>query len=305
MASESTVEVVKLQDEKTGNWKFVRKSMEQSKSAEIIGRTLCKLGLSRNEVRVYMYLARFEERKASEISDALCLHRTETYRILRDLEKQGLVSSVFEKPLKFIATPFRKAIDVLIEARKIRIRILEQKKRLLVNAWLSLPRTSVSAERKGVFQFLEGQEPIDLKANEILEKARNEVIVFALSTDLARLYYSSALEKLEKCSKKNVAVKLLTENSSESRFFLEKSKLNLRCASQSEIEGLPGFIIADHEQLLLSMTDNGREDNRYSRGRKASALSTNYGVFIKVLERLFAELWERKQRLAVAQASVA
>jgi sugar-specific transcriptional regulator TrmB len=72
----------------------------------------------KNEVKVYIYLARTGEHKASEISEALSLHRTETYRILRDLEKRGLVSSVFEKPLKFTAAPFEKALDILIETKK-------------------------------------------------------------------------------------------------------------------------------------------------------------------------------------------
>lgn len=72
----------------------------------------------KNEVKVYIYLARTGEHKASEISEALSLHRTETYRILQDLEKRGLVSSVFEKPLKFTAAPFEKALDILIETKK-------------------------------------------------------------------------------------------------------------------------------------------------------------------------------------------
>ncbi|RLI41978.1 hypothetical protein DRO59_05445 [Candidatus Bathyarchaeota archaeon] len=51
------------------------------------------------------------------MSEVLSLHRTEIYRILRDLEKRGLFSSVFEKPLKFIATPFEKALDILRSCR--------------------------------------------------------------------------------------------------------------------------------------------------------------------------------------------
>jgi sugar-specific transcriptional regulator TrmB len=212
---------------------------------------------------------------------------------------------VFEKPLKFIATPFRKAIDILIEARKMKIRFLEQKKQTLINAWLSLPQSSVQPERKEAFQVLEGQEQIDLKANEFLEQARNEVIVFAPKADLARLYYSSLLDKLERCSKKNVAVRLLTENSPNSRFFLGKSKLNVRYSSASDIEGLPGFVVADQEQLLLSMTKNGEESKEFSRGRKVSALATNYGAFIRVLRKLFAELWRSKEQLKVAPVSLA
>ncbi|MEM2103040.1 MAG: helix-turn-helix domain-containing protein, partial [Candidatus Bathyarchaeia archaeon] len=179
MAIEKTEELVRLYDETTGTWKFVKKDKGPLKSVEIIENTLLRLGLSKNEVRVYLYLARYGERKASEISEALCLHRTETYRILRDLEKRGMVSSVFEKPLKFIATPFERAIDLLIEAKKLKIKILEQKKKKLVDVWLALPHPNVAPERKEVFQILEGEEQIDLKANEILEKATKEVRVFA------------------------------------------------------------------------------------------------------------------------------
>ncbi|MGQ9545297.1 MAG: TrmB family transcriptional regulator [Candidatus Bathycorpusculaceae bacterium] len=110
--------IVKLYDENSGMWRFVKTDKGPPKSLEIIERALYRLGLSKNEIRVYIYLARTSEHKASEISEALSLHRTETYRILRDLEKKGLISSVFEKPLKFIATPFEKALDILIETKK-------------------------------------------------------------------------------------------------------------------------------------------------------------------------------------------
>ena len=92
------VHVVKSYSENTGVRKFIRRDAVSIINVEIES-MFQKLGLSKNEIHVYMYLARSIEQKASEISEALNLHRTETYRILRDLEKQGLVSSVFEKPL--------------------------------------------------------------------------------------------------------------------------------------------------------------------------------------------------------------
>ena len=155
---ESPQRVVKLYDESTGTWKLVRKDKGPIKSIELIENMFQKLGLSKNEIRVYVYLARSKERKASEISEALSLHRTETYRILRDLEKRGLVSSVFEKPLKFIATPFERAIEALIEAKKLRIQRLERRKKDLISIWLSLPQPEIEHERKEVFQILEGEE---------------------------------------------------------------------------------------------------------------------------------------------------
>lgn len=304
MATEKTEELMRMYDETSGAWKFVKKDKGPLKDVEIIEHTLLKLSLSKNEVRAYLYLARYGERKASEISEALCLHRTETYRILRDLEKRGMVSSVFEKPLKFIATPFEKAIDLLIEAKKLKIKILERKKQSLVDVWLTLPRPNIAPERKEVFQILEGEEQIDLKADEILENAKKEILVFAPEDDLSRFYYSGFLDKLEKSAKKNIDIMLLTNQSSKSRFFVDKTKLNAKY-STSKIEDLPSFIIADQKHLMLSIRktdDNSNEDSRARRG-KIAALWTNYGAFIKALGKLFSELWGTKIPLEVAEAA--
>ena len=305
MEMEGTEEVVRLYDETTGVWKFVKKDEGPTKSIEIVENTMCTLGLSRNEVRVYLYLARHGERKASETSEALCLHRTETYRILRDLEKRGMVSSVFEKPLKFIAASFEKAIDLLIDEKKLKIKLLERKKRSLVDVWLSLPQLQVAPERKEVFQILEGEEQIDLRAEEILGNAKKELLLFAPESDLARFYYSGFLDKLEKSAKKNMGIMLLTNDSSRSRFFAEKTKLNARYSS-SNVEDLPSFVIADQEYLLLAIrkTDENLERDPRERRGKTAALWTNYSAFIKTLGKLFVKLWETEVPLEVNQTAL-
>jgi sugar-specific transcriptional regulator TrmB len=250
----------------------------------MIEKTLHRLGLSKNEIRVYIHIARTGEHKASEISEALSLHRTETYRILRDLEKKGLVSSVFEKPLKFIATPFEKALDVLIETKKMKISLLEKRKENLVGIWLSLPKQETENERKEVFQVLEGEEQINLKADEILSNAKREVFAFTSEHDIPNFYHSGLLDKLEKISRENVNVQLLTNYSPKSCFFIEKIKVKKAKYSLSAVDGLPTFIFTDDEQLLLLI--------RNSNGKKrVAALWTNYDAFIKALKTLFVELW--------------
>jgi hypothetical protein len=173
-----------------------------------------------------------------------------------------------------------------------------------VDVWLALPRPNVAPERKEVFQILEGEEQIDLKANEILEKANKEVLVFAPETDLARLYYSGFLDKLEKLSKKSEGVMLLTNRSPKSQFFVEKIKLNVKY-SVSNIEDLPSFIIIDQEQILLSIRkDNGDSEDQRGRRERITALWTNYNAFIKALGKLFGELWKTEVPLEVAQAAL-
>ena len=300
---EKPQEVVKLYDENAGVWKFVRKDKGPIKSIELIENMFQKLGLSKNEIRVYVCLARSRERKASEISEALSLHRTETYRILRDLEKRGLVASVFEKPLKFIATPFERAIEALIEAKKLRIQRLERKKKDLINIWLSLPHPEVKHPIKEVFQILEGEEQIDFKANELIQNAQEEISVFASEEDLARFYHSGFIDKLERFSKKNFDVKLLTNNSRKSRFFVEKIRLtNVRYAL-SDVKDVPTFILADQEQLLLTIRKNNEKYGEKAKRAKIAALWTNYEAFIKTLEKLFSELWKVEESLKIVSSS--
>jgi sugar-specific transcriptional regulator TrmB len=275
--------IVKLYDENSGMWRFVKADKGPPKSLETIEKALYRLGLSKNEIKVYIYLARTSEHKASEISEALSLHRTETYRILRDLEKKGLISSVFEKPLKFIATPFEKALDILIETKKMKISLLEKKKGNLVDLWLSLPKPETECERKEVFQVLEGEEQINLKADEILNNAEKEVFVFSSEHDIANFYHSGLLDKLETMSKENINVHLLTNYSPKSCFFIEKVKVKKSKYSLSNSEELPTFILVDDQLLLLIRKDNGK--------KKVAALWTNYEAFVKALKTLFTELW--------------
>jgi len=284
-----------LYDESARLWNFSRGNDDHLRSLKMIKHMLAKFGLSNNEIRVYIYLARSGARKAREVSDALSLHRTETYKILRSLEKRGLVSSVFEKPLKFIATSFEKTIDMLIKTKKLKIEFLERKKKDIVDLWLSLPQLETEPERKEVFQVLEGEEQFNLKADEILEKTRKEICIFAPDSDLLRLYYSGFTDKLEKFSKsKSIKILLLTNYTEKSCFVVGKMKLTNVRYMPPNVEGLPGFIIADHEHLLFSMKGDRDSGILESGRRKArvAAFWTNYEAFISALKTLFFKLWK-------------
>jgi len=285
--------LLSLYDEDARVWKLLSRTKETPESLKIIEDTLLKFDLSRNEIRVYIYLARSGICKARDISDALSLHRTETYRILRDLEKRGLVSSVLEKPLKFMATSFEETLDTLIKAKKMKIELLERRKKNLIDIWFSIPQQKVEPQNKEVFQILEGEEQIILKANEILEKTSEEIFILAPDLDLLRLYHSGFTDKLEKFSRKNVKVRLLTNHSPKSHFIADKMKLIDVKYLFSNVKDLPSFIISDQEQLLFSIKNGNDIYDPGTRKRKEriSSLWTNYEAFIKALKTLFLGLW--------------
>jgi sugar-specific transcriptional regulator TrmB len=282
-------------------WEPTRKNKRPANATEKIENMLQEHGLTKNEAKVYLHLARSKERKAGEISEALKLHRTDTYRTLQDLEKKGLVSSVFEKPLKFIATPFDRAVDALIEAKKLRIQRLERKRKALMELWQSLPKSQPKDQRKEVFQILEGEEQIDLKATEIIQNAQREIKVYASEEDLPGFYHSGFIETLEKLAKKKPDIKFLTNDSPKSRFFAEKMKLLNKRLVRSENNAVPSFILADQKRVVVMIRKFSGENGRKTARPKIAALWTNYEAFIKALGALFAELWSGENKIGIEE----
>lgn len=282
-------DLIKVYDEKTDSLKFVKRDKGFNKQLSTIEETLSRYGLLKNEIKVYLYLARVGEKKAGEIAEAISLHRTETYRILRDLEKKGILFSVFEKPLKFTAVPLDKAIDILVDAQKMKIKLLEKEKASLVELWLSVPQVKIEKAKKELFQMLEGEQQVILKADELLEKTEHEFQIFAPSAYLAQFYYSDFTDKLRSKQEK-FNITLLTENSPKSLFFVEqmdwpKNKLGL-----VEDANLPCFMISDKKELLIAFHEEDTSNSGDKKKFKTAAIWTNYNAFIWTLQMLYTKL---------------
>jgi len=291
LAMEKPNDLIKVYDEKNESWKFVKKDKSFTKQLSTIEETLSRFGLLKNEIKVYLYLARSGEKKASEIAEAISLHRTETYRILRDLEKKGILFSVFEKPLKFTAIPLDKAIDLLVDAQKMRIKLLEKEKKSLVELWLSIPQPRVENEKKELFQMLQGEQQVALKADELLKRTKKEIQIFAPDYYLAQLYYTDFTDKLKNKLDK-LDITLLIENSPKSVFFMEQIQWPKQKYRMVKAQNLPCFMISDRKELLIAFHEtNAKEANDKKKDRTA-AIWTNYNAFVWTLKMLFSKLLE-------------
>ena len=292
LAMEKTNDLIqKIYDEKSEAWKIVKKDKSFTKQLSTIEETLSRFGLLKNEIKVYLYLARSGEKKASEIAEAISLHRTETYRILRDLEKKGILFSVFEKPLKFTAVPLDKAIDLLVDAQKMRIKLLEKEKESLVELWSSIPQPHVEKEKKELFQMLQGEQQVALKADELLEKTKKEIQIFAPDYYLSQLYYTDFTDKLRNKMDK-IDITLLVENSPKSAFFMEQIQWPKQKYRMVKTQNLPCFMISDQKELLIAFheTPNGLASDK--KKDKSAAIWTNYKAFVWTLQMLFSKLQE-------------
>jgi DNA-binding MarR family transcriptional regulator len=280
-------DLIKVHDEKADPWRIIRKDKGSAKQMEIVENALARYGLSQNEIKAYVYLARTGEKKAAEIAEAISLHRTETYRILKDLEKRGIALSTFAKPLKFTAVPMDKAIERLIETEETKLKLFEKEKADLIQVWASMPKPRDENRKKEVFQILEGGSQAILKAKDLLEKARVELQIFAPEEYLAQLYHSDFMDDLEQHSY-DVRIDLLTEDSLKSRFFCEKIGWSNHTHYDGTVEDLPFFMISDKDELLIVYRKKGEDKDRAKREKsKTAALWTNCNALVVSMLTLF------------------
>src|SRR5579885_2294169 len=95
---------------------------------------------------------------ANQVSKSLKIPRTETYHLLTNLQNRGIVLASFQHPIKFAALPLEKAINVLINAEKERVKQLENQEKSLIELWNVLPGYNIKQDyvKDGKFQMLQG-----------------------------------------------------------------------------------------------------------------------------------------------------
>ena len=259
-------------------------TLEHIDALKSIDKALSKFKLNKNEVRVYLYLARFGAHKAQSIAEALGVHRTEAYKILTQLEKQGLISRIMERPMKFIAVPFEKVLNNLIEERRQRIYQMEQRKAELLKIWASLPEPEKVNQRKETFQVLEGKKHISVRLTELLQNAEKEFHMVISDENLIWLYNTPFLDDVqEKTENEDLTTRLMTNFSPTSSYVLDQLEIGEGDFAYLKNEKIPGFFINDKREMILLMAN---EQNN------VTGMWTNYDTLVESYKILFSLLWK-------------
>ncbi len=259
-------------------------AVEHLKTIRQINNTLSKFNLSKNEIKVYLYLARFGHQKAIVVAESLDIHRTETYKILNQLESQGLVSRILERPLQFVAIPLEKALENFIEERRQQVSQLEKKKEDLLNSWKSIPVSDSIKVEKQTFQVIEAKNHIGIKINEMIGNCKERFDIVVKEQDIAWIYNTTIFRKLEKdIQKRGIQVRLLTNYSPENGYLPEGIRIKGAQMGYLTNWQLPSFFISDQKEMV-QLLNEGEDD--------VSALWTDYKSIIKSHRMLTNLLWQ-------------
>jgi sugar-specific transcriptional regulator TrmB len=280
------LELLPVYTRETSRTRIPSETIDHLKDLKNIDQALTKFKLSKNEVRVYLYLARFGAHKAQSVAEALSVHRTEAYKILRRLEAQGLISRVMERPMKFVAVPFEKVLENLIEERRQRIHQMEQRKAELLTIWKSLPEPENVKRVKETFQVLEGKRHISVRLNELLEGCRERIDILVSDSNLIWLFNTPFLDDLDEMAvHEGIEVRLLTNYSPTSSYVLDQIEVGNGDFAYLKKHEMPGFFIKDGGEMILLMAND--QSNLYG-------MWTNYESIVNSYEILFNLLWKNK-----------
>jgi sugar-specific transcriptional regulator TrmB len=64
---------------------------------------LAEFGLTQNECKVFIFLGKYGPKTGGEVHLALNMPRTETYKLLSNLQSKGLLTSSFDRPIRYSA----------------------------------------------------------------------------------------------------------------------------------------------------------------------------------------------------------
>ena len=264
----------------------------ETKEFEKLYEELGEYGLTDNEAKVFLHLLKLGPMKASEIGLSLGISRTEVYNILTSLQNKGVIEASLDRPAKFSAIGFEKALDILIEAQRRRIMTMEKSKGELMEIWKTV-RVPSRIEEQEKLQLLKGVEQIYARFSDMLDEAKEEVNIVAFKTELVRAYNAGILQKLRNLSKDNVRVQILTHGilgTSSITSFLRKHAEVIEVKTMSL--SAPCFLITDNKQLLLFTKPPGV--SRAER-KEATAIWTNSEALVQSLKKLFRSMMQPEE----------
>jgi sugar-specific transcriptional regulator TrmB len=96
------------------------------------------LGLSQPEAQIYVFLEKNGAQKNRDIAKALKICTNELIISLKNLQDKKIVQASVQQTVEFSAVPFKKAIDLLIEVKKEKAQILQERKMELLASWQSI-----------------------------------------------------------------------------------------------------------------------------------------------------------------------
>jgi len=244
-------------------------------------------GLTRNEARVLVFLAKTGPSKASEVARAVQINRTETYRTIRNLQRRGLVEATLERPVRFQSMPFDRCLRILIDERKAKLRILEQRGEALRRQFADVRVEPVSQEVER-FQVVQGRLRIEQRLHGMYGQAQKSVMTVLSPSEVIRADTSDLFDMLGEAAKNGLRIRVITSINQSNLEIVEKLRESIEIRHLDlKAKPIPRVSIIDDNEALFEITTADES----LRSEDEVALWINSRAFVRNLQAYFEEMW--------------
>lgn len=262
--------------------------VEYKSNLEQIQQQLSKYGLTGNQSKVYIYLGKYGAQTAPNVCKALKLPRTETYHLLSALQNKGIVSATFQHPIQFTALPLEKAIWILVNSEKERVKSLENMESELSKLWKNIPTfDSEPKDDENKFQMLKGSNQISSKITEMTDGYLDEFLLLGSEKDLIKLYHSDFLEPFENTKRK---FRILSSCSEKTLYIFDNLERKNVKSLNKEIQDNLCFVLKDNSELLFFIHNATHTNETF-------AMWTDSPVLVYSMKLLFESVWTSSKNI--------
>ena len=248
---------------------------------------LCQFGLTPLQAKVYLALLRLGHGGAGEIAREARANRAETYRVLKKLQKLGLVEVYLARPKQFNPVYPVKALSNLLAHMKERITKLMGMKEEIGHWLISIMgKTSIVPEVGEVrFQIIDDRNQVYNKVREMFKRAEDEISVILGKVELPRIIRRGLDDTLRTCARKGIKIKIITQIDAHNLRGV-KALLNF-CEIRHYDDISFHTVIVDNKEIILGAANMGYPSDKM----KEANLWTNSPSLINALQDFFDRLW--------------
>lgn len=255
---------------------------------EKIKSELLKFGLTQNQAKVYMYLGKYGPKTAPDVFKALGLPRTETYYIINTLQNRGIVTAELSIPTRYSALTIEKTLSILIDAEKEKINTLTKQQDEISELWNEIPATVIETndDEKEKIQMLQGAPQIFTKISNMINNAKQEILILGSIKDLSKFYHSNIFDILPNSI---LNIKIIFSPAHILPEFVDKiDKRRMRLMPTSKADN-QCFVLKDNREILMFLRNTTHPSN------DIFAVWSDSKPLIDAMHNLFEYSWDESE----------
>jgi sugar-specific transcriptional regulator TrmB len=217
---------------------------------------LIQLGLTANQAKIYLTLAKTEKATASQIAQNSKIGREEIYRIMPKLQQLGLIESSMEKPVHYKAVTEKTAIRILIDRRKAENSEIEEKTCEFLSSIIQ--RKQQLAEAENMLTLVSGKEHLRQLSTDIINRVNVSLDIVCTYQKLVG-WLETHEKTLKKILKRKIPVRFIVEEPVEGKCLVTQTlaefekQLSFQCKTLPKILTCLG-IYDDGEITIIAAT---------------------------------------------------